>query len=219
MTFDVKQFNCKNVETEKHQTKPPKHTTNPILLCLWIHDNAARTAFAKWVGKLVWKAMSFCGPSLGIMTSFPFSFIPLINRAVGLLQQASLTCGFFFFLYKLDLYFGIQGLPVKGGGRKSLKAIKCFTNLSKLTLAQGHKEPVPSARAWEEVSFWADTTLHHGPHPQSQLHPCEVRGVLLAPTGCKSGTQSVLRRVMKTISIDGRKAASVHSEKEKTLCF
>lgn len=85
MTFDIKQFNCKNVETEKHQTKPPKHTTNPILLCLWIHDNAARTAFAKWVGKLVWKAMSFCGPSLDTMTSFPFSFIPLINRAVGLL--------------------------------------------------------------------------------------------------------------------------------------
>lgn len=189
--------------------------------------------------------MSFRGPSLGIMTSFPFSFIPLINRAVRLHLLWASAAGqpyswinwlhikprssFFlddvdiFFLYKLDLYFGIWGLPIKVGGRKNLKAIKRFTNLSKLTLAHGHKEPVPSARAWEEVLFWAGTTLHHGPHPQSQLHPCEVSGVLLAPTGWRSGTLSVLRRVMKTSSGDGRKAVSVHSEekknKNKNLCF
>ena len=24
MTFDIKQFNCKNAETEKHETKPTK---------------------------------------------------------------------------------------------------------------------------------------------------------------------------------------------------
>lgn len=87
MTSEIKQFNCKNEETEKHHTKGPKiyGKSHPFYS---VHDMTSTNAtFAKWVGKLVGKGMSFHGPSL------PFRFVPFIIRAVRLQAQASGVVG------------------------------------------------------------------------------------------------------------------------------
>jgi len=62
-------------------------------------------------------------------------------------------CKYIFFPSRIVSLFWNLGPFNKGGGKGKLKAMKHFINLRKSTLAHGHKVSVPSARAWEEVSF------------------------------------------------------------------